>query len=112
MPTRWRSGLGPNGFLAPERTDLIDTALARGWPLDGMCPHPACILRGVACVDVTAEPPYVSEIVVYEFHPCGHRYWPQWSTLAWKVSPLLEQPVSRRRRRRWPSILRPRAVQP
>jgi hypothetical protein len=83
------------GLLSPERTDLIETALARGWPLDGMCPHPAC----TRCEAVTADPPYVCETVVFEFHPCGHRYWPQWRCPSWKPSPFLDHPVSRPRGR-------------
>ena len=102
MAVRWPYGGNPtDGLLTPERTDVIETAVACGWPLDWLCPHPACELGGVPCLAITADPPYIDDIVIFEFHPCGHRFWPQWRIPERKPSPHLDHPVSRKRARWW-----------
>lgn len=102
MAARWPNGRAAAiGLLTPERTEVIETALARGWPLDWMCPHPACELGSVPCLAITADPSYVDEVVVFEFHPCGHRFWPQWRVPEHEPSPYLNHPAGRKRARWW-----------
>jgi hypothetical protein len=96
--SRWPAAiLQADGPLSPDRTELLEAAIARGWPLDGMCPHPAC-----QRVDaVTNHWNGIGDVLVFEFHPCGHRYFPQWRTPERHPSRFLNHPVSRRRPRWW-----------
>lgn len=111
MAARWPlAGSATHGLLTPERTEVIETSVARGWPLDNMCPHPACELGGVACLAITADPPFVAEVVVFEFHPCGHRFWPQWRMPKREPSRYLDHPVSRPRPRWWGWTTRQRST--
>lgn len=97
MPTTWPRLAKAHGILSIERTDLLEHAIAHGWPLDLMCPHPACNRTQ----DVTWDWDRAPEVVVVEFHPCGHRYWPQWRVPSRQPSRFLSSPVSRSRPRWW-----------
>lgn len=106
MPVAWPRGRDLTiGNLSPQRTDLLERACAAGWPLDDMCPHPACTRTEHAAWEWGDA--ILMDTVIVEFHPCGHRYWPTWRVRSAEPSRFLNDPVSRRRCRWWKPWERP-----